>query len=259
MMPRAVRRFVVCTEDKHFNKPSTFRAGILQIVAGQSTTDWAGVYAVNEISGDMMETFESIENFTTTTNDGRIDKDELRVLLAKIGKEPSDADVVSAMKQLDTNGDGFVDRDEFKVWYLKSEHVVESHIEKSFDKLDSNNNGMITRDDVAKLLAQLDLGENASLKDEVEKVPCSSSPARRAFQRQLSGTSTGTSCERPPLQRHLQPTPSPTQTPTPSLFVCLCSSFFTPAESQGLIIVFVFEFVLLFVVHLTVSFPFIHK
>ena len=49
---------------------------------------------------------------------GSIDKAELGELSKKLGNELTDADLTTALKDLDLNGDGVIDIDEFARWYF---------------------------------------------------------------------------------------------------------------------------------------------
>jgi len=51
-------------------------------------------------------------------NSGAIDKAELQELSKKLGNELKEADVETALKDLDLNGDGVIDIDEFARWYF---------------------------------------------------------------------------------------------------------------------------------------------
>ena len=52
-------------------------------------------------------------------NSGGIDKMELKGLLSRLGHEFSENEVESTFKELDTDGDGVIDRDEFALWYRR--------------------------------------------------------------------------------------------------------------------------------------------
>jgi hypothetical protein len=53
-----------------------------------------------------------------TDDSGSIDRDELQAMMAKMGNPLSDEQVDVALKDLDQNGDGVVDFDEFAKWYF---------------------------------------------------------------------------------------------------------------------------------------------
>ena len=49
---------------------------------------------------------------------GAISRSELKELTKKLGNELNDGDLETALKDLDINGDGVIDIDEFARWYF---------------------------------------------------------------------------------------------------------------------------------------------
>eukprot|EP00939_MAST-03C_sp_MAST-3C-sp1_P003014 g3014.t1 len=137
-----------------FQTPFTFRAGILQMMVGQSDRDLTGAFAVTQIKATMKDTFKMITEWGGT--DGYIDKNELNLLLVQVhGDSVTGKRVEELMLKLDTNQDGRVDIDEFKVWYQQSEIVVKKAVARHFHDLDENLDGHITKEEIPALMSRL--------------------------------------------------------------------------------------------------------
>merc|ERR1740117_1594452 len=136
------------------NSPFTFRAGILQMMVGQSAADLAGAYAVTQIKGTLRETFEAIDD--SQNDDGQIDAKELEMLLVKVSGAPVSQKVVDdTLKKLDTNGDGTICLDEFKVWYVGSTHMVKKQIHAHFTDMDIEGSGLMKKSDTIHMLERM--------------------------------------------------------------------------------------------------------
>merc|ERR1719446_1722486 len=118
------------------NTPFTFRAGILQMMAGQSSAaDLAGAYAVTKIKGTMKQTFKEIDGHGS--GDGCVDAKELKGLLQKVViGDVTDKMVEETLAAVDTNKNGTIDLEEFKAWYKSSAHAVKHSIHAHFHDLD---------------------------------------------------------------------------------------------------------------------------
>ena len=144
-----------------FTRPSTFRAGILQLLTSKgSITDTAGVHIVSRIKGDVDTTFDELDK----DKSGYIDKGELAALLKGLGTDSSTIDdpklLDKVYTELDINHDMKIDKHEFMIWYTKSETRIENDMKGIFDELDLNKSGTITKDELGVLLSKL--GHNTS-------------------------------------------------------------------------------------------------
>jgi len=136
------------------NTPFKFRAGILQMMVGQSAADLAGAYAVTQIKGSLRDTFEAIDD--SKSDDGKIDVHELEMLLQKVSSGPVSKQVVQeTLAKLDTDKNGTIDLEEFKVWYMGSSHLVKKQLRAHFMDLDLGGIGVISRDDSIVLLKRM--------------------------------------------------------------------------------------------------------
>lgn len=139
-----------------FTKPSTFRAGILQMLtSGKGLAETAAVGVVSKIKGDVNETFLALDK----DHDGSINKDELTNLLQLLdphGSMPAtEQEVTELLAKLDTNGNGSIQKAEFTKWYLQSEERLHLRTRELFHKFDMNNNGKVDDKELPKLMEAL--------------------------------------------------------------------------------------------------------
>jgi len=120
-----------------FNRPSTFRAGVLQLLTSKtSITDTAGIACVAKIKGDVYEVFDSLDE----NKNGEIDKDELKKLLVTLGTaevELTDDALKVHAQAIDTAGNGIITKNEFVIWYTASEERIASEMKECFDRFDA--------------------------------------------------------------------------------------------------------------------------
>lgn len=151
-----------------FNKPSTFRVGILQLLTSKNDlTTTAGVAFVSKIKGDVNEVFDRIDS----NKNGEIDKSELKSCLLELGtpeEELADDKVDEVMRSIDKNNNGFASKADFTLWYLGNEQRLKNKTREIFDKYDTDKKNTIHRDDV--LAFMVDLGHNtADVKTAIEE------------------------------------------------------------------------------------------
>lgn len=93
------------TNRADFRWPGTFRAGVLKLLLHPA--DWAdrgGIGIVAKIQGDVDHVFKQID----TNGDGSIDKEELGNLFVKLGHEISQEDLDQVFQDLDLDSNGEV-------------------------------------------------------------------------------------------------------------------------------------------------------
>ncbi|XP_031248441.1 calmodulin-like protein 3 [Pistacia vera] len=99
--------------------------------------------------------------------DGKITKKELSDSLQNLGIFIPDGDLVQMIDKIDTNGDGFVDIDEFGALYqtIMNEKDEEEDMKEAFNVFDQNGDGYITVDELRSVLASLGLKQGRTLED----------------------------------------------------------------------------------------------
>lgn len=152
-----------------FNRPSTFRAGVLQLLTSKtSITDTAGIACVAKIKGDVYEVFDSLDE----NKNGSIEPAELKKLLVTLGTaeaELTDDALKKHAEAIDTAGNGHISKNEFVIWYTASEERIASEMKECFDRFDVNNSGTIDKDEIKKLLEGMGHKPSSADIEEAEK------------------------------------------------------------------------------------------
>jgi len=103
--------------------------------------------------------------FFDKNDDGTITTEEINVVMESIGLQISKQELEDIMADLDVNGDGHMDFDEFVQMMDRrmSVHSQRAEIEDTFKFFDKNGDGKITFEELKEVL--LTLGEEVSDKD----------------------------------------------------------------------------------------------
>uniref|UniRef100_A0A7S3V7V9 EF-hand domain-containing protein n=1 Tax=Chaetoceros debilis TaxID=122233 RepID=A0A7S3V7V9_9STRA len=136
-----------------FRYPTSFRAGLLTLIRDpDSWLDKARIGLVSKISGNVDDVFA----FVDSNGDGEISREELSIFFNKLeDNNVSDEELDKIMADLDTNNNGFVNKNEFKAWYLHSEAHVREQIRKVFENYDSNRSGGISEDEFKMMIDEV--------------------------------------------------------------------------------------------------------
>lgn len=143
-------------EHKSFNRPSGFRAGILQILTAKGDMmDTAGVHCVSKIKGDVNKVFAELD----ANDDGNLDLSELKNLLSMMGIPDHELSVEKVKtyfeQKFKDSSANYITKAEFVKWYLTSESRIQSEMKECFDKVDLNHNGTVERSELKVLLQNL--------------------------------------------------------------------------------------------------------
>ncbi|MCD7470715.1 hypothetical protein HAX54_010740 [Datura stramonium] len=121
-------------------------------------------------------------------NDGYITKQELKLSLKNIGIFMEDTDIVEMVEKVDSNKDGLIDLDEFyelchtflgieevNEGEMNQEEVAsrEKDLKDAFDVFDHDKDGLISEEELSKILSSLGLKEGGKLdhcKEMIKKV-----------------------------------------------------------------------------------------
>lgn len=152
--------------DAHFRRPSTFRAGLVQLMThNKPILDTVGVHVVQEIQGNILETFLELDQ----DKSGYIETSEVQELLLKIGLEVTPEQVDQVFEALDANEDGRVSFEEFQAWYIRSEERIRAEVKAVYEEIDEEVHGHLQKEDVQKLLSVLNPNEVVT-PEELEEV-----------------------------------------------------------------------------------------
>merc|ERR1712227_824489 len=108
----------------------------------------------NQTMADSVELKEAFKLFDMD-GDGMITKDELRKLVEKVGGSMTEGEAKGLIHQADKDGNESIDFSEFsKLWAaIKGEGEGEQEIRKEFSKLDTDNSGFITKDEMISVIS----------------------------------------------------------------------------------------------------------
>jgi calmodulin len=108
--------------------------------------------------------FDPIEAFLLfdKDGDGTISSKELSTVMRSLGQNPTEAEVLDMIKQVDANGNGKIDFPEFLVMMERKakEADPEKELKEAFDVFDKDKDGLITNNELHG--AMRNLGENLS-------------------------------------------------------------------------------------------------
>lgn len=128
-------------------------------------------FATTEASSQLKQVFKFID----TDDDGKLSPLELKKVLLSLGDEKAEAAAKEAegiVREMDCNGDGFVDLDEFMIVVMGNDQTEdsgkgvsrESVIMEAFRVFDADNNGLISAEELQRVLGKLGCG-NCSVKE----------------------------------------------------------------------------------------------
>ncbi|KAL8495471.1 hypothetical protein ACS0TY_019567 [Phlomoides rotata] len=123
--------------------------------------------ATSKVSSQLKHVFKFID----TNGDGKLSPLELKKVLLSLGDEKAEAAAEEAegiVREMDCNGDGFVDLDEFMIVMENEDSGKgvsrESVIMEAFRVFDADNNGLISAEELQRVLGRLGCG-NCSVKE----------------------------------------------------------------------------------------------
>lgn len=102
--------------------------------------------------------------------DGRITKEELELALIQLGERPSSSKIEAIINQIDTDGNGCIEIDEF-LQALRKQLLnprEERELREVFSVFDKNGDGMISVDDLVVVMQSL--GQKLSEADAQEMI-----------------------------------------------------------------------------------------
>lgn len=104
--------------------------------------------------------------------DGKVSKEELLVVYKDIaGSVNAEKDVDNIMRNVDTDGSGFIDYTEFIQASLNKEIMFsKANLEKAFSLFDKDKNGNITAEEIAEIFSSGELGEDNMWKGILKQV-----------------------------------------------------------------------------------------
>merc|ERR1712032_78751 len=111
------------------------------------------------LTPEQLEEFREAFNLFDKNGDGRITSQELGTVMQSLGQHPTDAELRDMINEIDVDGNGTVDFDEFIVMMAKkfTEPETEDDIREAFKVFDKDDNGFISHSELRQVM--LNLGE----------------------------------------------------------------------------------------------------
>ncbi|KAE8713377.1 putative calcium-binding protein CML18 [Hibiscus syriacus] len=115
-----------------------------------------------------LEEMRKVFNKFDQNGDGKISREELKSVLSALGSKPSSEEVDRIMWEMDKDGNGYVDLDEFIAFQGSNVNGDDSQctnkeLKDAFDMYDLDKNGLISVNELHAVLKRL--GEKCSLSD----------------------------------------------------------------------------------------------
>ncbi|XP_016450675.1 putative calcium-binding protein CML25 [Nicotiana tabacum] len=111
------------------------------------------------------EELEQVFNKFDINGDGKISSSELGCIMASLGNAVTEEESVNMIKEVDADGDGFIDLQEFielNTKNIDSNDILEN-LKEAFSVFDVDKNGSISADELQNVMKSL--GEECSLEE----------------------------------------------------------------------------------------------
>jgi len=90
-----------------------------------------------------------------TDGNGSIDGTELKQVMVSLGRNPTEAELRDMINEVDKNGDGMIDFDEFLTMMGSKSGNMEEELWEAFKVFDKDGNGSISVDELRSVLTSL--------------------------------------------------------------------------------------------------------
>ncbi|KAI8582858.1 hypothetical protein K450DRAFT_225157 [Umbelopsis ramanniana AG] len=100
---------------------------------------------------EFRETFQMFDK----DNDGSITAQELGTVIRSFGMNPTEAELMDMVNEVDTNGNGTIDFEEFLVLTQNLKSDQADYIRDAFDAFDADKSGTISREELKNVMNSL--------------------------------------------------------------------------------------------------------
>ncbi|XP_071164345.1 calmodulin-like [Mytilus edulis] len=125
----------------------------------------------SEISEEQKQDIKEWFDICDTDKDGKLAKEEIATLLRVVGNNPTEDDITRIFTEVDTDGTGLIDVEEFQAYYVKNIANVDEKqtLIEAINSFDKNNDGFIQRDELMKFMKDLSEEQAQGMLDMADK------------------------------------------------------------------------------------------
>lgn len=128
---------------------------------------YKGKQKKRRLTAEEIEEYKEAFSLFDKDGSGKIDGPELGIVMKALGLNPSDAEISSMMNEIDTDGDGVIDFEEFCELMATCEDPEPNTIKKMFKQFDTNGDGGLTVEELRNGLRSLECGITDEEMDEM--------------------------------------------------------------------------------------------
>ena len=128
---------------------------------------------MGDITEDQKNEFKEAFSLFDIDGDGFITAQELGTLMAKLGKKSNEAELIDMINEIDADGSGTIDFQEFLSLITKKmkDPAVESELMEAFKTFDKDGNGMMASSEFRKIIKDLtNKLTDADIDDMIEEI-----------------------------------------------------------------------------------------
>ncbi|KAJ7568609.1 hypothetical protein O6H91_01G039900 [Diphasiastrum complanatum] len=122
----------------------------------------------DELSSDTEELQRVFDAFDEN-KDGKLSREDLGRSLEKLGLNLSEQELMAIVMEVDKNGNGFVDLEEFLALYSKDvsnlEEPEEEYLKETFQIFDKNKDGFISAEELQHMMCNMGFAEGTNVVD----------------------------------------------------------------------------------------------
>ena len=109
----------------------------------------------NEVSAELQAEYKQTFDMFDTDQSGRISSAELGKVMEQLGQKPNEADLDAMVSDVDADGDGEINFEEFLMMMARKENTDNDEIRAAFEIFDKNKDGFISPTELRTVMESL--------------------------------------------------------------------------------------------------------
>ena len=109
----------------------------------------------NEVSAELQAEYKQTFDMFDTDQSGRISSAELGKVMEQLGQKPNEADLHAMVSDVDADGDGEINFEEFLMMMARKENTDNDEIRAAFEIFDKNKDGFISPTELRTVMESL--------------------------------------------------------------------------------------------------------